>query len=230
VCAYTNQGIGYALSNYFYNYVWQFNGTALKILPFALFLGAGLAFVVAPRVGRLTTKPRAACGFVLGSAVFQTMPYWLRFLGAMPPIGSPALIPSLFAIFVVGTMLSVSSFILGASMMADVVEDSQMRTGRRNEGVFFAGSFFVQKCTSGIGIAAAGLMLWLAAFPAAAKVGQVPVAAVDRLTLLYIVTYATLAVIAAIMFTRFPFGRAEHDARLATISAAAEREGAPHTP
>ena len=76
------------------------------------------------------------------------------------------------------TALSVSSFILGASMMADVVEESQARTGRRNEGVFFAGSFFVQKCTSGLGIAVAGAILALAGLqdkidPATASPGKV---------------------------------------------------------
>lgn len=230
VCAYTNQGIGYALSTYFYNYVWQFDRSALGLLPFALFVGAGAAFLIAPRVGRMTTKPRAACGFVLAGTVFHTMPYWLRFMGVLPEPGSPILVPILFAIFAVATSLSVSSFILGASMMADVVEDSQARTGRRNEGVFFAGSFFVQKCTSGIGIAAAGGILILADFPKVAKPGLVPVAAIDRLTLLFILAYAALAITTALLFTRFPFGRAEHDARLANMVSAAEREGLPHTP
>lgn len=220
VCAYTNQGISYALSTYFYNYVWQFDRAALGLLPLALFAGAAAAFVIAPRVGKRTSKPRAACAFVLGGVLFQTMPYWLRFAGLLPPLGSPALVPLLFAIFAVATALSVSSFILGASMMADVVEESQARTGRRNEGVFFAGSFFVQKCTSGIGIAAAGAILILADFPKAAKPGLVPVAAIDRLTLFFILIYAVLALIAAVLFTRFPFGRVEHEARLAGMAAA----------
>lgn len=221
VCAYTNQGISYALSTYFYNYVWQFDRAALGLLPLALFVGAGAAFVIAPRVGKRTSKPRAACAFVLGGVLFHTMPYWLRFAGVLPPLGSPALVPLLFAIFAVATALSVSSFILGASMMADVVEESQARTGRRNEGVFFAGSFFVQKCTSGIGIAAAGAILILADFPKAAKPGLVPVAAIDRLTLFFILIYAVLALIAAVLFTRFPFGRVEHEARLAKMAVVA---------
>ena len=221
VCAYTNQGISYALSTYFYNYVWQFDRGALGLLPLALFAGAGAAFLIAPRVGRRTSKPRAACAFVIAAMLFHVSPYLLRFAGLLPPPGSVALVSILFAIFAIATMLTVSSFILGASMMADVVEDSQARTGRRNEGVFFAGSFFVQKCTSGIGIAAAGVVLILADFPKAAQPGRVPVAALDRLTLLFILVYAALALIAAFLFTRFPFGRAEHDARLARLAEAA---------
>jgi GPH family glycoside/pentoside/hexuronide:cation symporter len=81
--------------------------------------------------------------------------------------------------------------------------------------VFFAGSFFVQKCTSGLGIFVAGVILAVAAFPEKATPGLVPVATIDRLTIVFIAIYATLATAAALLFLRFPFGRAEHEARVA---------------
>jgi GPH family glycoside/pentoside/hexuronide:cation symporter len=37
-------------------------------------------------------------------------------------------------------------------MMADVVESSELRTGRRSEGLFFSASAFVAKVVSGVGI------------------------------------------------------------------------------
>ena len=228
VCAYTNQGIGYALSTYFYNYVWQLKPWALGLLPFALFVGAGAAFIVAPRVGRRTSKGPAACAFVLAALVFQSAPYLLRFADLLPPIGTTRLVATLYAFFAMSTMLSVSSFILGASMMADVVEESQSRTGRRNEGVFFAGSFFVQKCTSGVGIAAAGVVLTLAQFPKNALAGTVAIGTLDRLTLLYLCIYAGFALVAAFLFTRFPFGRREHEERLVRLATVATLDaGAP---
>ena len=218
ICAYANQGVSYALSNYLYSYVWQFGGTAFGLLPFMLFTGVTIAFFIAPRLGARFGKPRAAASVVATAMLFHTAPYWLRFVGVMPPPGDPLLLPILFAIFICATALSVSGFIIGASMMADVVEDSEARTGRRSEGVFFAGSFFVQKCTSGIGIFAAGLILSLAAFPEGAKPGQVPVESLDRLTAIFIVLYLTLGGLAAFCFTRFPFGRAEHEARIARLA------------
>lgn len=230
ICVYTNQGVGYALANYFYGYVWQFKGLTQQLVPFALLVGVAIAFAIAPRVTRTTTKPKAAFRFVLAAGFFHTMPYWLRFSGILPPPDSVYQAPVLYLIFAVATVMSVSAFILGASMMADVVENSQVTTGRRNEGVFFAGSFFVQKCTTGLGFLGAGGMLWLADFPAQAVPGQVPVAVIDRLTLLFMLLYAGLSIVAAFLFTRFPFGRAEHEAGLAVISATAEREGTPHLP
>jgi hypothetical protein len=64
----------------------------------------------------------------------------------------------------------------------------EARTGRRSEGVFVAGSFFVQKCTSSVGIFLAGAILAIAEYPEKAIAGQVPLAPVDRLTLTFDIT------------------------------------------
>jgi GPH family glycoside/pentoside/hexuronide:cation symporter len=218
VCAYTIQGISYAMSNYLYTYVWGFKGPVFVYLTLALFSGVFLAFLAAPRLGRAGSKPRVALAAVLLGATLNTAPYWLRMLGMFPEVGDRALLPILFGLFILGTASNVTGFILGASMMADVVEDSEAKTGRRSEGVFFAGSFFVQKCTSGIGIFFAGMILAVAGFPAKATPGSVPVATIDRLTLIYAGLYVALACVSAYFFARFPFGRVEHEARLARLA------------
>lgn len=220
VCAYTIQGISYAMSNYLYTYVWGFKGPVFVYLTIALFSGVFLAFLAAPRLGKTGSKPKAAMGAVLLGAALNTSPYWLRMLGVFPDVGESTLLPMLFGFFILGTASNVTGFILGASMMADVVEDSEAKTGRRSEGVFFAGSFFVQKCTSGIGIFFAGMILAVAGFPAKAMPGTVPVATIDRLTLIYAGLYIALACVSAYFFSRFPFGRVEHEARLARLAEA----------
>lgn len=223
VCAYTIQGISYAMSNYLYTYVWGFKGPVFVYLTIALFSGVFLAFLAAPRLGKTGSKPKAAMGAVLLGAALNTSPYWLRMLGVFPEVGESALLPMLFGFFILGTASNVTGFILGASMMADVVEDSEAKTGRRSEGVFFAGSFFVQKCTSGIGIFFAGIILAVAGFPAKATPGTVPVETIDRLTLIYAGLYIVLACVSAFFFSRFPFGRVEHEARLARLAQAVRK-------
>ena len=224
VCAYTIQGISYAMSNYLYIYVWGFKGPTFVYLTIALFSGVFLAFLAAPRLGKSASKPKAAMTAVLCGAALNTTPYWLRMLGVFPEVGESTLLPMLFGFFILGTASNVTGFILGASMMADVVEDSEAKTGRRSEGVFFAGSFFVQKCTSGIGIFFAGMILAVAGFPAKATPGTVPVATIDRLTLIYAGLYIALACVSAFFFSRFPFGRVEHEARLARLATTPVRE------
>lgn len=219
LCAYTVQGISYAMSTYLYTYVWGFRGVVFVYATVALFGGVLVAFVAAPRIGQRVSKPAAAASAVALGAGFNIAPYALRLLHILPEVGSASLLPVLLGFFVVATACNVTAFILGASMMADVVEDSEARTGRRSEGVFFAGSFFVQKCTSGIGIFLAGAILAISGFPERATPGQVPVATIDRLTLTFGIAYLVIAGLAAFCFTRFPFGRREHEARLARLGA-----------
>jgi GPH family glycoside/pentoside/hexuronide:cation symporter len=202
LCAYTIQGISYAMSNYLYIYVWGFKGPIFVYLTIALFSGVFLAFLAAPRLGKSASKPKAAMFAVLLGAVLNTAPYWLRMLGVFPEVGESTLLPMLFGFFILGT----------------ASKDSEAKTGRRSEGVFFAGSFFVQKCTSGIGIFFAGMILAVAGFPAKATPGTVPVATIDRLTLIYAGLYIALACVSAYFFSRFPFGRVEHEARLARLA------------
>ena len=214
MCAYTNQGVNFALSNYMYTYVWKFSGWVMALVPPVLFAGVAIAFFAAPRVARRLGKPRAAAGMVLTGAILNTVPYLLYYLRLLPDLHSAFGLAMILFFFASTTASGVSGFIIGASMMADVVEESEARTGLRSEGVFFAGSFFVQKCTSGLGIFVAGLILAVAGFPEAAQPGAVPPAALDRLTMIFATMYLTLAAIAASFFIRFPFGRAEHEARV----------------
>ena len=64
--------------------------------------------------------------------------------------------------------LIISFQILGDSMMADLVEQAQLKTGRRAEGVFFSATSFTQTLVSGVGVTAAGFVLAAAAFPTGA--------------------------------------------------------------
>ena len=59
MCAYTNQGISYALSNYLYIYVWGFKGATFFYLAITLLVGVVLAFAIAPRAAKRFGKPQA---------------------------------------------------------------------------------------------------------------------------------------------------------------------------
>ncbi|UUL83900.1 MFS transporter [Sphingomonas qomolangmaensis] len=218
--AYTMQGISFALSNYLYSFVWRFSTATFGWLALVLFAGVVLAFVGAPALARRIGKPRAAAWLVVSAGVFQGVPFALRLLGLFPPPESAMMVPVLFAIYIVSGAASIGAAIVGASMMADVVEHAEARTGTRNEGVFFAGLFFVQKCTSGLGIFVSGAILALAGFPESATPGQVPEAVLDRLTILFAGGYFLLSLAAGWLFLRFPFGPEEHRARIEQIASA----------
>ncbi|MBX9797258.1 MAG: MFS transporter [Sphingomonas sp.] len=216
---YTAQGVAFTMSNYIYAFVWQFDTATRSMVPGALLIGAIFAFILAPRLSRGGDKPRIAAILTIMSVLLTVAPFVLDLLGWFPPKGSPFQVPLLFTIYIADITCGVAATILGSAMLADVVEDSEIRTGRRSEGVFFAGGFFVQKVAGALGIGVAGQILELAAFPAKAEVGQVSAMTIDRLMIYYIIAALALRFATAFWYTRFPFGRAEHEARLARLGA-----------
>lgn len=217
--AFTAQGISFALSNYMYQYVWHFGPEDYQWLSLALLAGATMAFFMAARLTRGGDKARVGTILSVINVLLIISPYVLRLSGMFPAPGSPLALPILLSIFMFNTACGVSAFIIAASMLSDVVEESELRTGRRSEGVFFSGSFFVQKMVGGLGIFMAGAILSIAEFPDSAKLGEVPIATIDRLTLIFVILLLTFYGLAAFAYSRFPFGRAEHLARLARMGA-----------
>lgn len=216
--AYTAQGTSFALSNYFYAFVWRFQGMDYQFLVLTLLIGAFGAFFLAPALTRRGDKRVAAGTLALGNAILLSSPYFLHYLGLFPTPGARETVALVLMIFCANTVVGVGAFIIGASMLADVVEESERRTGQRNEGVYFAGSFFVQKLVGGLGTWVAGLILKAAAFPANAQPGQVPEATIERLVLIFAFTMLTVYGLGSFAYRRFPFGRAEHEARVAALA------------
>jgi glycoside/pentoside/hexuronide:cation symporter, GPH family len=214
LCCYTAQGLAFALSNYLYTFVWRFPASAFLMIGGVLLAGVVVAFVIAPRLAHRFGKRRAASALMIASPILLTGPYLLRLLSLFPEPGNAAMLPVLFATMVANVTCAVSAAIIATSMMADVVEHSEATTGRRSEGVFAAGNFFVQKTTGGIGIFLAGVVLSLAGFPEGAIPGAVPEATLDRLTIVFSVSVVAVAWAAALLFFRFPFDREEHETRI----------------
>lgn len=224
VFAFTAQGLTFALSVYINTHYWAFSTGVLTLFTLGVIGGVALAFWIAGIASRRWDKRRAAALMMGCYPIVGVSGFVLRRMGLMPANGDPALIWPLMAITVLATALGVGAAILTGSMMADVVEDAQMRTGERNEGVFFAGSFFMQKCVSGLGLFLSGAILSLVHFPAQAAVGTVPASVLNNLILVYGILLIALSVIAASFIWRFPLGGLRaHEERLADLAADAAR-------
>lgn len=218
--AYTSQGITFSLSNYLYLFVWRFSPADLSLYPWVLFASVVTCFLtLGPLHKRWGKRDTAMATAVIGAAFWVT-PFFLRWQGLWPQVGTPASTWPLFALFFLSNLFSVAAMISASSMVADVVEASEEKTGRRSEGAFFAGNMFMAKCATGLGIFATGQMLAFAGLPEKAKPGQVDPAVIDTLSLTYAVTVAVFAVLIALVLRRFPITRADHEARLAALAAA----------
>lgn len=219
-----NQGITFSMNNYLLGFFWQFTQGEMIAYVFLLFASMIAAFVlVAPVSARLGKRDGAiaagAISLLVNSGIYFA---WIQ--GFFPGLPGKPSVATMFALVFVSNSFSIILMILSSSMMADVVEASQSETGRRSEGLFFAGYFFMQKCATGIGIFVAGLILSLAAFPANAKPGEVGSDVLGNLALGYALAILIIGTLGLIVMRRFPISRADHEARLALLDDAARGE------
>jgi Na+/melibiose symporter-like transporter len=147
------------------------------------------------------------------------VPIFLRLAGTFPANGAPNLVPILFAFSAFSQTLTIGASILIVSMLADVVEASELATGRRSEGLFFAGSSLLQKVVSGFGLFASGGVLWFVGFPDNAVPGHVDPAIVNHFVLVYVPLVIVLFVIGMIIMWFFPITRESHAETLRTLAA-----------
>ena len=217
-----NQGLTFALSNYQLAFLWQLKQLEMLYYALILFATVVVAFVIVPPLSARLGKKNAAIFLALISISFNTALYLCWLLDLVP--GGPAnpSILFMFAMVSVANSSAIGMMMLTSSMMADVVEASQQETGRRSEGLFFAGYFFMQKCAVGIGTFAAGMVLTFANFPQAAKPGMVDIAVLDGLALYYMITVLVLGIIGILILRHFPISRESHNERLRVLNTAAE--------
>jgi Na+/melibiose symporter-like transporter len=103
-------------------------------------------------------------------------------------------------------------------MLADIVEESELKTGRREEGLFFAARTFAAKATSGVGTLFAGIALDLISFPRGAAPGTVPEQAVFDLGLIYGPMLMVFYLLALGSMCFYRISREAHDHHLEVLS------------
>ncbi len=213
-------GLIAALAIYINTYFWELTSSQISLLVLGYFVSAVLAVAIAPGLSRRIGKKRAAILTSLAAILIGPAPVVLRLLGVFPPNGSPSLLPVLFVFGIATVALMIMSGILTSSMVADIVEDSEVTTGRRSEGVFVAANSFVLKAVSGIGIFASSLLLGVIGFPQDAKPGQVDPEVVHRLGLVYAPTIVVLYLIALAFLATYRISRTTHEDNLRRLAAA----------
>ncbi len=211
-------GLSSSLNIYFNTYFWELTQDEIGILTFGPFLSAAAALAASPVLSKKLGKRRAALTIYAAALLLAPAPIAGRLLGWMPANGSPALLPILFVYTVIEVGLIVTASILVASMVADIVEDSQVTTGRRSEGVFFAARSFIQKSVHGVGVVSATALLTAIGFPEGAQPGEVNAAVIFRLGLLYIPLIGSVYVVSLLFVAAYRISRASHEANLRRLA------------
>lgn len=210
-------GLAAALSFYFYTYLWEFTSVETGVITMGVFLAAVIGFVLAPIVTRRLGKKKGAMIVGLVAFLGAPLPIFLRLIDVLPENGTPFVFWFVFVTSVIDVGLIICFQILYAAMTADLVEQSELKTGRRSEGIFFSTVTFVRKSVQGLGLMVASFVLVMAEFPAGATVEQVSDEAVWRLGAYYVPTILTLWLGMIGMISLYNLSEEDHAANVAQL-------------
>jgi GPH family glycoside/pentoside/hexuronide:cation symporter len=204
------------LALYIDSFVWGLNAKEVGLMQIAalvaLLPGAWLAGAISRRFGK---KRACIASFLLATVVLQG-PILAKVLGAFPSHDTPAYLPLLAFLRFAWSVLNNAGYIVVTSMVADIVEDAQVKSGNRAEGLLMATNAFVVKLTAGVSALLPGLILAYVHFPAKAA-GAVDPAVVSRLIWVYLPSMTSVSVISILVWTFYRIDQATHERNLATL-------------
>jgi GPH family glycoside/pentoside/hexuronide:cation symporter len=212
------------LDIYFNIYFWGLRQWQLSVLVTATIGASLLGAIVAPRIAGRFGKRNAVIAVLVASVLTSVLPVALRLVGLMPPNGSTLLFVILFVDMVIYAGISTTIGVLVASMLADVVEDAEVKTGRRSEGLLMSAENMFWKMVSGVGVFVSGLMLAIIAFPAHAQRGHVPPEVLRNMALVYVPSILVIYLLTIACMWFYSIDRSAHEANLATLVALPEGE------
>jgi Na+/melibiose symporter-like transporter len=158
---------------YVQTYFWELSASQIAVIVYGALFGTVFAFAFTGRVSRRSDKRRAALSCMIAITFVGPAPVILRLLDWFPPNGHWALLPllTLHAAFIIYVAVMVG--ILAGSMIADTVDENELASGKRQEGLFSASLGLTAKATSGLGGFVAGVVLDVIDFPTGVGPGEV---------------------------------------------------------
>ncbi len=207
-------GLTTALSFIFYTYFWSFSSEQIGLLTFGVFGSAILGSVLAPIATKTFGKKPAAMVIGLIAFLGSPMPIVLRLMGILPDDGSPFVFWFVFVTTLIDVGLIICFQILTTSMMADLVEQSELKTNKRAEGVFASSKTFIRKLVQGFGMVAATTVLTLAQFPKGARPSDVEPETLFRLGLYYVPVLLAIWLTMMLVLSFYKLNREDHQRNL----------------
>ena len=201
---FVTRGVQTTLGVHMSVHFWELGSAEITKLALASFAGlvVGLPFwTVQSR--RLDKKPSFMVGVTIFSVFVVAGPV-LKLAGFWPARESESLYLGLLAAFgFLAAFGAAASLITATSMMADLTDEHEYATGRRQEGIFFGALAFSGKASSGLGHLIAGVAIDLISFPPNADRGSVAPDVVHHLGMIYGPGTILILIVGVVYFARY---------------------------
>ena len=211
-------GLGTALYLYNTTYFFGFSGKQISVTAIGVLISPVIAYWAAPYLGRIFGKKRAAIFAILVNVSLYPIPYILLLTGFWPDLGSWTSLYIYSGFIVMEVICGIIGGVLLDSMMADVVEDSELKTQRRSEGLFYAARGFAAKAVSAGGIIGAGSIVSLVGLDGITSLGDVTHEIRMDLATLFLPIYIGLYLMGLVIVSKYRITRADHDEHIQQLA------------
>ena len=211
-------GLGTALYLYNTTYFFGFSGQQISVTAIGVLISPVIAYWAAPYLGRIFGKKRAAIFAILVNIALYPIPYILLLTGFWPDLGNWTSLYIYSGFIVMEVICGIIGGVLLDSMMADVVEDSELKTQRRSEGLFYAARGFAAKAVSAGGIIGAGTIVSLVGLDGITSLGDVTHEIRLDLATLFLPIYCGLYILGLVIVSKYRITREDHHEHLQQLS------------
>ena len=228
---YVAWGVSVSLGLHLATYFWRVSTVEMLYWGIGAAAGtyAGLGFWLgrAQRIDKRRVFIEGGGIFVVSTAV----PPFLRVVGPWPAEGTLLYLPAWIVVTATVAHFGIAAtMVTGRSMMADVTDEDEVRSGRRREGVFFGATSFAGKAFFGVGSLVAGLVFDAVGLAQGMAVEDAPATVVRDLGLTLAFSMLLLVGTSLLVFARYDLTRERVGELRRALDAPDELAGAPATP
>lgn len=207
-------GVDLTLNLYMNTFYWELSTTQnllyFTAAPLGVMLGSFFTGALTRRLGKL---PPVLWG-VGGWMFCQSLPIILRMIDLLPANGEQSLPVFLVSLKFIQGLFVAQCLVSFNSMLADIVDEHELLTERRQEGIFFAAVAFSSKCTTGLGSVFAGLALDLIGWPEGSEVtsaADVPPETIMHLGIFFGPALGLIGIAALWCYSHYRIDKTRHD-------------------
>ncbi len=214
-------GVDGGLNLFIFTYFWELPTGSLGLLLVMYPIGVMAGAFFAPLFFRRWGKKIGLIFGALSWPFWQTLPIVLRLLGFFPENGDALLLPLLMTMRFIQGGCTVLANVAFGSMVADIVDEHEFETGKRQEGIFFAASSFSGKATTGIGNIISGFALDLIDWPRGDQIrtaADVPPETIVSLGMVYGPYVAAFGFVSVWCYTHYHLTKERHEEILVELT------------
>jgi GPH family glycoside/pentoside/hexuronide:cation symporter len=191
-------------------YYWELVPEQIRYFTLMGLIAPIIGFVAtAPLHDRFEKKP-VLIFCLICLLVFASSPVLLRMAGLFPANHSDMLLPALMILYLITISFGVVLLISAMSALADIADEQELMTNRRQEGIFYAARSFFAKASSGLGHLLAGIAIDVIEFPVGAEPGTVDAETLFNLGLVDGPIAVIPGIIAVFFYLQYSLTRKRH--------------------